>query len=337
MYIDRPIGDMISTDIRKVQKTGVSTYIVSLPKSWISKNNISAGDKLTVFEDKNGSLLVNIYSSEKVINERNIDIDNLSDSALKRKLLATYLDGSNRIKLVSKKGFDSEKREAILQHIKRAIGFEISDESANTMILQDFFSDDYLSFMKSIRRAFIISKFMLTDAVKIEPENQKALESIMNWEEEIDRITFLVKRETGLAIRNSLILKQLNISTMECMSYKCLIEQIEGLTDHIVTIAREKVRIKESIPENVSSEIYEFYEMTLDYYENAMKCYFKKDFHAANLLIDKKDEFVRKKNSINLDNLEKEILIPVNIIISNIFSIASHSYNIAEEAIDHAD
>lgn len=336
MYIDRQIGDMISTDIRKVQKTGVSTYIVSLPKSWISKNNISAGDKLTVFEDKNGSLLVNIYSSEKVINERNIDIDNLSDSALKRMLLATYLDGSNRIKLVSKIGFDSEKREAILQHIKRAIGFEISDETANTIILQDFFSNDYLSFMKSIRRAFIISKFMLTDAMKIEPESCKALESIMNWEEEIDRITFLVKRETGLAIRNSLILKQLNISTMECMSYKCLIEQIEGLTDHIVVIAQEKIRIK-SIPENVSNEIYEFYEMTLDYYENAMKCYFKKDFHAANLLIDRKDEFVKKKNSINLDNLEKEILIPVNIIISNIFSIASHSYNIAEEAIDHAD
>ncbi len=336
MYIDRQIGDMISTDIRKVQKTGVSTYIVSLPKSWISKNNISAGDKLTVFEDKNGSLLVNIYSSEKVINERNIDIDNLSDSALKRMLLATYLDGSNRIKLVSKIGFDSEKREAILQHIKRAIGFEISDETANTIILQDFFSNDYLSFMKSIRRAFIISKFMLTDAMKIEPESCKALESIMNWEEEIDRITFLVKRETGLAIRNSLILKQLNISTMECMSYKCLIEQIEGLTDHIVVIAQEKIRIK-SIPENVSNEIYEFYEMTLDYYENAMKCYFKKDFHAANLLVDRKDEFVKKKNSINLDNLEKEILIPVNIIISNIFSIASHSYNIAEEAIDHAD
>lgn len=336
MYIDRQIGDMISTDIRKVQKTGVSTYIVSLPKSWISKNNISAGDKLTVFEDKNGSLLVNIYSSEKVINERNIDIDNLSDSALKRMLLATYLDGSNRIKLVSKIGFDSEKREAILQHIKRAIGFEISDETANTIILQDFFSNDYLSFMKSIRRAFIISKFMLTDAMKIEPESCKALESIMNWEEEIDRITFLVKRETGLAIRNSLILKQLNISTMECMSYKCLIEQIEGLTDHIVVIAQEKIRIK-SIPKNVSNEIYEFYEMTLDYYEDAMKCYFKKDFHAANSLIDRKDEFIKKKNSINLDNLEKEILIPVNIIISNIFSIASHSYNIAEEAIDHAD
>ena len=30
-------------DTRKVQRTGKSTFIVSLPKSWATKNGISAG------------------------------------------------------------------------------------------------------------------------------------------------------------------------------------------------------------------------------------------------------------------------------------------------------
>ncbi len=327
---------MISTDIRKVQKTGVCTYTISLPKSWTSKNNISAGDKLSVFEDKDGALSVNVYSSEKILSERVVNIDELSDCALKRKLLANYLDGANRIRLVSKRGFDSVKREAILQHIKRTIGFEISDESSNVIILQDFFSSDYLSIMKSIRRAFIISKFMLIDTVKINSKNQKAVESIISWEEEIDRIAFLVRRETGLAIRNSLRLKQLNISVMECISYRTLIEQIEAIADHIVAIAQEEVLVKDAIPTDVFDEIYVFYEMILGYYEDAMKCYFKKDFHGANRVIDRMDEFVRKKNSIIIDNLQKEVLVSVSTIISNMLSIAYHCSNIASEAADRA-
>ncbi|MFH1433221.1 MAG: phosphate uptake regulator PhoU [archaeon] len=328
---------MISTDIRKIQKTGASTFTISLPKSWITKNNVNSGDKLSIFEDKNGSLNINIHTSEKVLSEREIDIDRYDDCALTRKLLALYLDGSDRIKLVSKRGFDSSKREAILKHIKRTIGFEISDESKNTMILQDFFSNDYLSFMKSIRRAFIISKFMLNDAMKTDKQNQKALESIMKWEEEIDRILFLVKRQTGLAIINSLTLKQLNINALECMSYKYLIEQIEAITDHIVAIAQQNVYSRDMIPDEVFSDIHEFYEMTLEYYENAMKCYLKKDFYGANSLVDKKDEFLEKKNSINVKELEKEAIIPVNTIVSNIASVASHAFNIAEEAVNRTE
>ncbi len=337
MYICEHTGDMISTDIRKVQKTGVCTYIISLPKSWTSKNNISAGDKLSVFEDKDGALSVNVYSSEKIISERSVNIDDFSDCVLKRKLLAEYLDGADRIKLVSKKGFDSMKREAVLQHIKRTIGFEISDESNNVIILQNYFSSDYLSIMKSIRRAFIISKFMLTDTVKISSKNLKALESIICWEEEIDRIAFLVKRETMLAIRNSLRLKQLNISAMECLSYRILVGQIEAIADHIIAIAQEEVLVKDAIPPEVFDGIYEFYEMILEYYEEAMKCYFKKDFHGANRVIDRIDEFVKKKNGITIDNLEKEVLISVNTIISNMLSIAYHCSNIAYEAVDRAE
>lgn len=328
---------MISTDTRKVQKTGVCTYTISLPKSWVSRNKINSGDKLTIFEDKNSSLNISVHSSEKILSEREINIDDFDDCALTRKLLAHYLDGSDRVKLVSKKGFSSRKREIILQHIKRTIGFEISDENKNVMILQDFFSSDYLSFMKSIRRAFIISKFMLDDAMKIEYQNNSALESIMNWEEEIDRIMFLVKRQTGLAIRNSMTLKQLNISALECISYRYLIEQIESITDHIVAIAQQKVSNKKTIPRDVFDEMRGFCEMTLDYYENAMACYLKKDFAGANSLVDRKKEFFKKKNTVRVDHLNKETLVVVNIIISNIFSIASHSFNIAEEAINHTD
>jgi len=45
-------------DIRKVQLTGGSTYIVSLPKSWIRDVGIKANDPIGIMTQNDGTLLI---------------------------------------------------------------------------------------------------------------------------------------------------------------------------------------------------------------------------------------------------------------------------------------
>ncbi|MEM3587290.1 MAG: AbrB/MazE/SpoVT family DNA-binding domain-containing protein, partial [Candidatus Jordarchaeaceae archaeon] len=44
-------------EIRKIQLTGKSTYIVSLPKSWVTRMKLNAGDQIAISES-NSSLIL---------------------------------------------------------------------------------------------------------------------------------------------------------------------------------------------------------------------------------------------------------------------------------------
>ena len=48
----------MNPETRKVQVTGGSTYIISLPKSWAESSKIQKGDSLTLWPRDDGHLIV---------------------------------------------------------------------------------------------------------------------------------------------------------------------------------------------------------------------------------------------------------------------------------------
>ena len=50
-------------DSRKLQKTGGSTMIVSLPKKWIDDSNLNQGSEVRIIPQPNGTLLIDAASS----------------------------------------------------------------------------------------------------------------------------------------------------------------------------------------------------------------------------------------------------------------------------------
>ena len=45
-------------DVRKVQFTGRSTYVLSLPKKWIEEMHVKAGDRVTLVQELDNSLSI---------------------------------------------------------------------------------------------------------------------------------------------------------------------------------------------------------------------------------------------------------------------------------------
>ncbi|MFW6176433.1 MAG: AbrB/MazE/SpoVT family DNA-binding domain-containing protein, partial [Thermoplasmatota archaeon] len=72
-------------ETRKVQITGGSTYIVSLPKSWVVEKEIDAGDSLILAPQEDGSIVVSPEREyEKKANIKELDItDNEPDSLIR--------------------------------------------------------------------------------------------------------------------------------------------------------------------------------------------------------------------------------------------------------------
>ncbi len=94
----------ITKDKRKVQFTGNSTYIVSLPIKWVRDIGLEAGCTLNLTPIPNKTLLISSNSNVHAVPRANIEY-NHSDSAENnfRILISHYLAGYDSIRLTTKK------------------------------------------------------------------------------------------------------------------------------------------------------------------------------------------------------------------------------------------
>ncbi|MBY9004209.1 MAG: phosphate uptake regulator PhoU, partial [Candidatus Lokiarchaeota archaeon] len=89
----------IHIENRKVQQTGGSSYIISLPKEWINEHNIKKGDSLSILSQPNGNLMITPHAnSQEYIKEKIIDIEkDTKPEYLFRLLVGVYIMGYSRI------------------------------------------------------------------------------------------------------------------------------------------------------------------------------------------------------------------------------------------------
>jgi antitoxin component of MazEF toxin-antitoxin module len=110
-------------DVRKVQFTGRSTYVLSLPKKWIEEMHLKAGDQVTLVRELDNSLsVIPIFTAAREsLNEVTTFISpRESGNTLRRKVVSIYLAGYNIIHLKIKSGrMNPELRDAVRELVRR--------------------------------------------------------------------------------------------------------------------------------------------------------------------------------------------------------------------------
>ena len=95
-------------ETRKIQFTGKSSYIVSLPKQWIFEMGLKQGDQVTVVRQGTSTLqIVPSKRHTKIVNtdDATIEIDSDDEgSSIVRKLVSLYLLGFSTINVKPKAG-----------------------------------------------------------------------------------------------------------------------------------------------------------------------------------------------------------------------------------------
>src|SRR5919109_389504 len=149
-----------NNEVRRIQFTGRSTYILSLPKKWINEMNLKAGDLVNILRDSNHSLTIvpNSSRSADSLNEATALITQTeNENSLKRKVISMYLAGYNIMHLKAKSGRISPlQRDAIRDVIRRnLVGTEIIADSSEIITVQVLLTLPELSVttaVKSIER-----------------------------------------------------------------------------------------------------------------------------------------------------------------------------------------
>ncbi|MEF8835135.1 MAG: phosphate uptake regulator PhoU, partial [Candidatus Thermoplasmatota archaeon] len=181
---------------RKVQITGGSTYIVSLPKDWVRQKEIEAGDSLILSPRKDGSIVVSPEREyEKKANVKEIDITDKDQDSLIRELIGIYMAGYSKIEIVAKDSMEPELRRAIMEFTRMVIGPEVIEESDKRVILKDLIDPSEFSQKKGLRRMYLIVKNMHRDAIASFKEGNKDLaQDIVQRDKDVDRLFWMITK-----------------------------------------------------------------------------------------------------------------------------------------------
>jgi phosphate uptake regulator len=344
-----------NNEVRKIQFTGRSTYILSLPKKWLTEMHLKAGDPVVIIREANNSLSIlpeprrgrtsaSGGSSDEVTG---IVLQNEDSASLKRKVVSIYLAGYSVIHLKSKVGrINPAQRDAIREVIRRnLVGTEIIADASDIITIQILISIPELSVNTAVRRMFLIAASMHRDALSSLAElNYEIAQGVIKSDDEVDRFSLYILRNLVIASQNERILREIGLrKPSDCLSYRVTVKSIERIADHAYGIADSCLKIKEKIPIEIFRKIEKMSEISLTALNDAVEAFLRRDYTLADRTVDRAKSLRSLENDIILlldkEEEKKTIRNPlsninIRLILEDIRRTAEHSSDIAEAAMN---
>ena len=330
--------------MRKVQLTGGSTYIISLPKEWASDVGIKPGDYIQVIPQPDQTLL--LVPGEKVEERSEALIDAVSakfPEEVVREFIACYLTGYNVIRLKFGKKVDEYK--ACLKDIMRSklIGLETIEESTNQMVVRCFLGYMDFPIKDALKRIHSMTLSMCIDAIRSLKNHDRSLaKDVIQRDDEIDRLYLFVVRGLKLAVENRIVMKEMGLmSPRECLGYRLIVKSIERIADHAARIADIILSLNLSkINSNLLKDISSIAERSYAIYQEAINSLYKLDIKQANDSIMKVKELTRMEKDLAERifklKLDVETITGLRLILESIKRVAEYAADIAEIVINLA-
>lgn len=243
----------MNMDTRKVQRTGKSTFIVSLPKGWATKNGIQAGSIIYITQSDNGALTLSIDRSERDLKSR-LDIKDKSGEPLARDIIGCYLGGYKTIEVASNRMSGAQKKD-IRQIVNKLIGPEILEETINKVIIQDLLSSEELQADRALKRVRTVVKSMIQDAISALASNNKELAlDVIQRDNDVDRLYLLISRQFTEILRSGTV-KQDTPNSIAAFNYTQAASNLERIADHAQRIAEVAYNYDNVLPEELTSKL----------------------------------------------------------------------------------
>jgi phosphate uptake regulator len=330
-------------DVRKIQLTGKSTYTVSLPKKWVTKLNLKAGDQLIIKKQAETLTLIprSIIKREEE-GEATIFITPEDDPfSITRKVISLYLTGYNTIRIEAKTDRLTVAQKNITKEVvkKKLVGTEILADSPKEMTLQVLISYLQLSVENALRRMFNVTASMLKNSIKaLEELNYDLANDVIELDDEVDRFGLYIVRLLKMAVQNENIIKQIGLSgPRDCLGYRLIAKSIERTADHAVKIAENVLKIRKAPIKNILNKILEMSNFSDSVFQDAMKSLFTKNYKTADEVIGRAKTITAMENEIAKSIFEATKTSEatyLRLILEDIKRVAEYASDIAETILN---
>jgi len=326
--------------LRKIQFTGKSSYIVSLPKGWIIEQGLKQGDQVNV--SRQGSSVLEIkpinISNNKNQEEAIITVSNDDDeSAILRKIIALYFLHYQTIHIKPKTDrINPAQRSSIRNAVKNVLmGAEITSDSTEGITIQILINLVGLSVDGAFKRMLHLAKSMQEDVLlAVKEGNVELAEQVIKSDDDVDRFGFYIIRQLTIAIENKHMLEEMGFSNArDCLGYRVIVKNIERLADHAERIAKDVIEFKKPVNGKTYDKLVEMSNYTLELIDNSCLAMFKQDTVEAEETIIRAGKVAKYEKKV-LDTMKlsknQEEVYRVRKIIENLRRIAEYGSDIGE-------
>jgi phosphate uptake regulator len=329
---------------RKLQVTGGSTFILSLPKEWAIRNELKRGSSMVVREEDDGSLCV--APSKFVKKERQDEAfikASTSDNpdAVMRTAISAYLDGYNilHIRAPSQKVLSTKVRNHLKNFARHyLVGTEIVIDTPTDLTLQVLLNYPELTVQNALSRMSIIASSMHKEALAaLTKLDYTAAKSVIETDREVNRFGLYIVRLLKLAVSNPRIVKEIGLNSQrDCLGYRLIGKSVERTADHATKIAENTLCLKEQVNAELLGKIGELSGLAISMFENSMDALFRRDFNLAESVIEKLGQVhkLEKETVLSMQNTKTEDAVNLRLIIESVRRTAEYASDISEVVLN---
>jgi len=290
-------------ETRKVQVTGGSSYIITLPKDWVLSAKIKKNDPVGVLVQPDGSLLILPDPTvEKVSLTKEFWLDDIIDGQyLFRLLVGAYISGYVNIVLRSKGEIQPFLRDDVIKFTQTLIGPEIVEEDTHTIVIKDLLKPTEMPFDKTLKRMFLLVKAMHQASISALVEmNKEMAGDVINRDRDVDRLQWLIARQSHMVLDDISLARKMEIRQSDVMFFLTTSRILERVGDHAIIIAQNMpiliaTRLNRKIVETITNAS----DQSLKMLSKSMDAWQKRDIMLANETIENLGHLIRTCKKIN--------------------------------------
>ena len=328
-------------EIRKVQRSGGSSFIVSLPKKWVDATRIEKNDPVGLIIQQDGTLLITPNTSGMQIQKRKeFAVDMSTDrTLLLRELIGAYIAGFTEIKVKSKVRLPADIIEQVRHFTAMSIGQEVVEETDKEILIKDLLNTSEMPLDNTIRRMGVIVTKMTEDAVaSLRAKDVELAHNVIDRDGDVDRLQWLIARQVNLIFSDVNLSRRMNIPVSTASGYVQIAKIIERIADHAVKIARNSAELAGvSIDGKYLTEIEGAGTEALAIFQSALASFFSSDIERANTTIGHRIPLERRCREISKTALSFDAASAIHLvyITDSLRRVGDYSTDICEHVINH--
>ena len=332
-----------SEETRKVQFTGGSTYIISLPKKWVTQNQLKRGSFVKIREEEEGGLLTIVppgLTVQNRLDEAAIRVSPKDDTEMiARKIVSAYLAGYNSIHIKADKQQLSTKQRHDMKTFVRGmlVGTEIVTDGSSQLTLQVLLSYPEMTIQSALRRMSIITTSMHKDAVSaLKTRDNLLAKEVISTDNEVDRFNLYVTRLLKTATQSPQLTKEIGLlNCQDCLGYRLVTKSVERTADHAVNIAENVLTLKHRLSNDIAEKIEKMSTIAIKMFDTAIESLFRQDYNAAESIIEGIKEIVTlEREAVISSQMDIEDAANLRLIIESVRRTAEYACDIAETVLN---
>ncbi len=336
---------------RKVQKMGLSTLGVSLPKEWAEDLGIKPGSPLSLSREDDGSIRIDVPGRKPPQDSAcKIRADECKEPRiLERAIIGNYLLGRDSIEITSRSAISKEFMGEIYEAVDRLTGVAIVDQSERSVMLESFVEPTRFPVRGLLRRLqYLAERMVRVSFTCVTQPDEEAVSNVKRLEEEVDRLYWLITRQLMLAAQDKFAGSQIGETDprhiAEDMLVAAMLERVADVALDLVGHGREVHLELSGFPQNVSKRFLALGAGVQDLARDTMEAFFRGDVASASHVLEVVQELEGECQTLSMsipmggdiDTLYCTLCLQLKNALNSLAHIADYYGTIAHVALDRA-